>query len=412
MQRLVLFLLFSGFIFSLNAKIIIQEATYTMGDDDSKAIARNKAILKAKRDSIEQAGVYTSSYSQFSNKKLNDTIQSFSGTILKATILKENFDYPNYTVRIQSDINIELLNQKIKQFSQNGIDVENQISSVQNSIKEYNKKANQLILQRNKSSELKNLLVKKKRLIEKVNNLANNKAINLNIIKNRDYGYMSVSSNVKDTEIYIDGKYIGYTPIKRFKIPSEKNIELKAVSDKRYYPNDFVKTINIKKLTTPEFKIDLKKGKTELFLVGEDAALYINDNFIKKLNSSNRAISIDSGNAVKISLVTESKGFIATKDLYAQNSYEINYNLIQEGKNDKIDDLISSYRTDTTIDNLSKATGSVLGYIMNHLVPGIGFLILAGILFYVGHPVAYFFAVGAIVNGVRLIFMYQSAHLL
>jgi len=412
MQRFTLILLFIGFIFNLNAKVIIQEATYTMGDDDSKAIARNKAILKAKRDSIEQAGVYTSSYSEFNNKKLNDTIQSFSGTILKATVLKENFIYPNYTVKIQSDINIELLNQKIKQFAQNGINVENQISSVQNSIEEYNKKANQLIKQRNKSNELKNLLVKKKRLIKKVNYLANNKAINLNIIKNRDYGYISVSSNVKDAEIYIDGKYIGYAPIERFKVPSEKNIELKVVSDKRYYPDDFIKTINIKKLTTPEFKMDLKKGKTEIFLVGENATLYINDNFIKKLNSDNRAIKIDSDFAVKISLVTDSKGFITTKDLYANNSYEINYNLIDEGKNDKIDDLISSYSTDTIIDNIDKATGSVLGYILNHLVPGIGFLILAVILFYVGHPIAYFFAVGAIVNGIRLIFMYQSAYLI
>ena len=124
MRRLVLTLLFSSFIFNLNAKIIIQKATYTMGDNDSKTSARNKAILKAKRDSIEQVGVYVSSYSEFSNDKLNDTIKSFSGSVLKVTILDEKFSYPKYFVKIKSNIDIKLLNKKLKQFAQTGANVD------------------------------------------------------------------------------------------------------------------------------------------------------------------------------------------------------------------------------------------------------------------------------------------------
>jgi len=330
MRRLILILLFSGCVFGLNAKIIIQKATYTMGDDDSKTSARNKAILKAKRDSIEQAGVYVSSYSEFSDDKLYDTIKSFSGSIMKVTILNEKFSYPKYFVKIKSNINIKLLNQKLRQFAKSGVNVDDQISSVQNEIEEYNKRLNKLIKDRSKKQELKKLQEKKKRLIRKVNNLANNKPIGLKIIKNRNYGYITVTSNVKDAEIYIDGKYVGYAPIKRFKIPSGKDIELKAVADKRYY-NDVIKTINIKRLTRPKFNLELG-GLTEIYLVGEeDGYLFVNDKFIKFLTEDDSTAKVDAGNKVKIAIVDKSysKIFTTTNDLYANNLYEIEYEMVE-----------------------------------------------------------------------------------
>ena len=68
----------------LEAKIFTQEAVYRMGDDDSKSTAREKAISKAKKDSLEQAGVNITSYSKSIKGMLEDDfVESFSSTIIK-----------------------------------------------------------------------------------------------------------------------------------------------------------------------------------------------------------------------------------------------------------------------------------------------------------------------------------------
>lgn len=54
--RLALLLSLGVFLFS-ETKIFYKEATYTMGDNDTRITAKTQAILLAKREAIEEAGV-------------------------------------------------------------------------------------------------------------------------------------------------------------------------------------------------------------------------------------------------------------------------------------------------------------------------------------------------------------------
>jgi len=142
------------------------------------------------------------------------------------------------------------------------------------------------------------------------------------------YTYINVDANVKGTPIFLDGKRIGKTPIKAYKIEARKVYELKAVANKDYYEKDLIKTINVRKNMQKDFMFNFKKAKTKLFLIGEKAHLFINNKFIKALNESNRVVTTDAGKNVEIYLEDNYKTRTLFKDLKANQIYEIPYTLI------------------------------------------------------------------------------------
>jgi len=323
----VIFFLIFVTLPNLFAKIYIEEATYNMGDDDSKITAQHKAILVAKRAGIEKAGVYTSSYSKAVHGVLkDDVIESFSASIVKATLLERKFNYPKYWVRVQIDVDVELLNKKIKEFQSQDIHVEDQIKSARDEIDAYNAKLEELLKSRNQTKELKKLQERKKLLLQKVTDLENGKEIQLQIQKDEKYAYIDIISNVKNSEIYLNNKYIGIAPIKKYKVVSDTKIVIKAINDKRYYPKDVVITKYLKKLSVSDIKINFTKGQAKLFLIGaNDSMLYINNHLIKKLNNSNRTITVKSGK-IQLSILNKDGCFLKDEDIWADGVYEIVYN--------------------------------------------------------------------------------------
>lgn len=325
---MVLFFLIFATVSNLSAQIFIEEATYTMGDDDSKITAQNKAIRIAKRAGIEKAGVYTSSYSKAVKGVLkDDVIESFSASIVKATLMEKKFTYPEYWVKVKVDVDIELLNKKMKQFESQGIPVEDQIQSARDEIEQYNKRLDELLQSKKQTKELKNLQETKKLLIQKMSDLEKGKDIQLQMQKDDKYAYLNVLSNVSGSEIYIDNKYIGIAPIHKYKVPSNKEIVIKAINDKRYYTHDVEIKRNFQQLSISDVEMNFQKGKAKLFFLGaNDATLYINKQLIKKLNNSNRTVAVQSGK-IELDIVSKKGCFSKKQDVWAEGVYEIAYDL-------------------------------------------------------------------------------------
>ncbi|MDU2064369.1 MAG: tetratricopeptide repeat protein [Sporomusaceae bacterium] len=72
------------------AKEIITEGTYIMGDGETPLIAEERALFLAKRNAIEQAGTYIESYSQTKNWVLTqDEVNSIASGIIETTVLQK-----------------------------------------------------------------------------------------------------------------------------------------------------------------------------------------------------------------------------------------------------------------------------------------------------------------------------------
>ena len=69
-------------------KVIIAEASYTMGDGETPSFAEAQALQKAKQAALEQAGTYVESYTKVQNYQLTaDEIQTIAGGVLQVEIL-------------------------------------------------------------------------------------------------------------------------------------------------------------------------------------------------------------------------------------------------------------------------------------------------------------------------------------
>lgn len=67
---------------------IITEGSYQMGDNDTPALAEERALLKAKRLAVEEAGVYIASYTNIKNLKISDdNVISLAAGFLRISIL-------------------------------------------------------------------------------------------------------------------------------------------------------------------------------------------------------------------------------------------------------------------------------------------------------------------------------------
>lgn len=83
----LLLLLFYGTCYA-ETNEIIAEGTYVMGDDDTPAIAEERALINAKRMALEQAGTYLASYSKTINLELTkDEIETIAKGSLQTTVI-------------------------------------------------------------------------------------------------------------------------------------------------------------------------------------------------------------------------------------------------------------------------------------------------------------------------------------
>ncbi|GAB7078661.1 hypothetical protein [Megalodesulfovibrio paquesii] len=72
------------------AEEIVVTHTYIMGDAESKNQARAACLAEAKRAILERAGTFSRVMSELKDFELTrDVVQSFSGAIIKATVIKE-----------------------------------------------------------------------------------------------------------------------------------------------------------------------------------------------------------------------------------------------------------------------------------------------------------------------------------
>lgn len=150
----------------------------------------------------------------------------------------------------------------------------------------------------------------------------------LNITKPKPTAFINIISNVKDTSIFLNGKLIGQTPIKQYPVIPYKDIRLIAKINKDYYEKDLFGTIRVRKHTVPTYSLKFKKAKTKMFLVGEEGDLYIDEKFIKKLNSTNRVTTVNAGKNVKIKITNKhDDSFQTTQDLTANTITDIPYKI-------------------------------------------------------------------------------------
>jgi len=141
--------------------------------------------------------------------------------------------------------------------------------------------------------------------------------------------YINIHSNVENTIIYLDGVKIGATPIDQYEVLSDKKIKLIALVDTNYYTQNIEKTLVVNTNTIPTIDLEFTKARSKIFLVGDDAELYINGQFIKKLNDENRLITIDADKNVQIRLEDVDSDAILYEDIHANTLKTIHYTLIK-----------------------------------------------------------------------------------
>ncbi len=148
-----------------------------------------------------------------------------------------------------------------------------------------------------------------------------------NTLNAKDTAYININSNATNTTIYLDGKLIGKTPIKQYEIIPNKEIKFKAKIDKRYFLKDINSIIKIKKNRIPTINLTFEKARGKIFLVGENGELYIDDKFIKNLDSSNRMIVLNAKDNIKIKIKDGYKEIEKVINIYANSYEEIKYKL-------------------------------------------------------------------------------------
>jgi len=140
--------------------------------------------------------------------------------------------------------------------------------------------------------------------------------------------YVNIISNAENTVIWLDGKNIGEAPILQYEVKPNQAIYLQAIVDKNYYKRDIKTTIKVNSKTIPTFSLKFEKAQAKIFFVGADAELYIDDKFIKKLEDTNRVVTVEANKNTKINL---EDGYARTemfKDIKANTLNTLQYTLI------------------------------------------------------------------------------------
>jgi hypothetical protein len=139
------------------------------------------------------------------------------------------------------------------------------------------------------------------------------------------FTYINIDANVRGTPILLEGKEIGKTPIKAYKVQADAPFVLTAIANKEYYKKDLAKTIEVRKNTLKDIYFKLEKAKAKLYLIGEKAQLFIDNKFIKELNEENRIIETEAGTNKEIFLENGYKMNRFYKNIKADQFYEIPY---------------------------------------------------------------------------------------
>jgi hypothetical protein len=175
-------------------------------------------------------------------------------------------------------------------------------------------------------------------------NVSDNNQSNSNISKPKYTTFINIVSNVKNTNIYLNGNLIGQTPIKQHPVIPYQDIKLMAKANKDYYEKDLMGMIRVRKHTVQTYSLKFKKAKTKIFLIGEDGDLYINGKFVKALRATNRVVEVEAGKEVKIKVVNKKNDYFeTTQDLVSNTITDIPYKIVPIHKEIKL--------LTTTIDN-------------------------------------------------------------
>lgn len=147
------------------------------------------------------------------------------------------------------------------------------------------------------------------------------------VIDERETTYLTITSNLEGIKILVDGNKIGTPPLKYLLSEPYKEHTITAINNDGYHEKELIKKITLSpnELHTVEFIF--KPLKTDVFLVGEDGALYINGKFEKVLHGTNRVIQVDAGKDVLFGIYNKNKQTRFKKDLTAGEFVQIKYKL-------------------------------------------------------------------------------------
>jgi hypothetical protein len=152
-----------------------------------------------------------------------------------------------------------------------------------------------------------------------------------------EFAYINIDSNVKDTPIFLDNEQIGTTPIHNYKINAYQNYKLKAIADKKYYKNDIIKNISLTKDQLVSYNIKFQKANGQVLFLGEPVDLYINGRFNRRLNRSNRLVTLKASPKLNIKLINKNEDVLTLqKDIVANKKQTIKYKLIKTNKDIKL----------------------------------------------------------------------------
>ncbi len=120
---LVLLALWSHSVWA-DIKIIEAEASYLMGDNDSKIAAHRIAVLAAKRKALELAGTYIETLTQVRNYQLTkDEILEYTAGILETEILAEEMrgtaERPEIYIKTRCTVDTSFLFSQIDSYREN-----------------------------------------------------------------------------------------------------------------------------------------------------------------------------------------------------------------------------------------------------------------------------------------------------
>jgi len=114
----LVFLTINTTVFAQSVEIIA-EGTYQMGDNDTPSVAEDRALLKAKRNAVEQAGTYIASYTSVKNFQVtDDNLIALSAGAIKVSILDSKRTQigngMEIKVKIKAFVDTEILDAFIK----------------------------------------------------------------------------------------------------------------------------------------------------------------------------------------------------------------------------------------------------------------------------------------------------------
>jgi len=134
-----------------DVKVVESESTYTMGDNDSKVVARRIAVQEAQRKALELAGTYVESLTQVKNYQLTkDEIKSYTAGVLQTEVVSEQMrgtvEHPEIYIKTRCKIDTDILIAQIDKFQENE-DLKEQVNAAAKENDDLKKERDELVKQ-------------------------------------------------------------------------------------------------------------------------------------------------------------------------------------------------------------------------------------------------------------------------